>query len=459
MNIQEQLSQEGIMEKIESIESLINEDVDEKTIIDLVELLNNEDKGLKNAVTNFLIFNSNPVIPELITSFTTSDNIEIRNLAGEILVKKGSACVDAIITKLMVCENDDNIKFLIDVLGLIGDIKVEKEIIEILSSNKDENVILACVETLGNLRSEKALDEIIALFNKDERYKAPVIDAAGKIGSVRALEFMMENLNTEDELLHYVILESLGEIGTEKTYYELLSRMDEISGPAVWALLESIYKLKEKYDLSLPFDDKMKKNVLDTVLHAEPRYQKVAAHMVTVFDDPEILFACLIIYGNDAELDDILSDKFCANTHLILTKIHNLLDIQPANLLSLLNLTQMMTQQYISDRGELNSFEKQKLTETISKCLNHVDENIRIAAVEALHFINPESILLFIDSLIEDDNVWNKLRLLDILSEINHPDVITALEKLATDSDEMVREKANEIFNQKQYPLQTHTNR
>ncbi|NWF90403.1 MAG: HEAT repeat domain-containing protein [Ignavibacteriaceae bacterium] len=452
MNNFDLVSQEKVMEKIEVIEELVNKDVDEATTRNLAELLSHEDKGLRNAVTNFLINNSNPLIPELIINHTLSANVELRNLAGEILVKKGLTSVDIILEKLALCENNDNIKFLVDVLGLIGDTKAEDQVLEILSSNEDENVKLACVETLGNLKSEKSLDKILELFEKDEKYRAPVIDAVGKIGSQRALEFITSNLNTDDELLLFIVLECLGEIGDEHTYYELLSRMNEMTGPPVWPLLESIYKLKEKYNLDLPFDERMKKNVLETVLNSEPKYQKIAAHMVTIFDDPEILYACLIIYGTDPELDEILNEKFFDYKSLILTKIHNLIDIQPANLIPLLNITQNLVQSYQSELGELNSFEKHKLTESISKVLNHQDENVRLAAIEALYITNPESIVLFMDSLIEDANVWNRMRLLDLIAEINSPEIITALEKLTNDPDEMVKEKANEIFNQLQYP-------
>lgn len=452
MNIQDQLSQENIMERIEAIDGLVNQNVDEPTLQILVELLSNEDKGLKNAATNFLIGSSDPLVPELVINYTISENIELRNLAGEILIRKGPAAIDAILHKLLLCENNDNIKFLVDVLGLIGEKGVEDKIISILSNNEDENVKLACVEALGNLRSSEALNQILRLFEIDDKFKAPVIDAAGKIGTSEALEFITKNLNTEDDLLQFIILESLGEIGTENTFYDLLSRINEMSGPAIWPLLESIYKLKEKYGLDLPFDDKMKKCVLDTVLNSEPKYQKIAAHMVTIFDDPEILFACLVIYGSDSELDEILGSKFYSNRHLILTKIHNLIDIQPANLISLLNLTQSIVQNDQTTLSELSTFEKQKLTESISKCLNHQDENIRIASVETLYSVNQESILFFMDNLIEDDNVWNRLRLLDIIAEINNPEIISALEKLSEDEDEMVKEKANEIFNQKQYP-------
>lgn len=89
------------------------------------------------------------------------------------------------------------------------------------------------------------------------------------------------------------------------------------------------------------------------------------------------------------------------------------------------------------------------IVHSISEYLNNPDEEVRRASMEILFILDAESALLFVDSMCNDENIWNRLRLVEILETLNLPDVNIALLKLAGDPDEMVRERANEIINQR----------
>ena len=80
-----------------------------------------------------------------------------------------------------------------------------------------------------------------------------------------------------------------------------------------------------------------------------------------------------------------------------------------------------------------------------------IRDRVRIAAAELLFRIDTETALLFLDTMISDENFWNRIRLLDMISEMDRPEVIEALEKLSQDSEEMVSDKAKEIALRKQY--------
>lgn len=102
----------------------------------------------------------------------------------------------------------------------------------------------------------------------------------------------------------------------------------------------------------------------------------------------------------------------------------------------------------LSESEEINSLsriEKQRLTESLSKSLTNPDEVVRISAAELLFKIDPETALLFIDSMINDENFWNRMRLLDMFIDLDNPIIMEALDKLAMDPEEMVSEKAKEM--------------
>lgn len=435
----------------ELLYNLSLDEVDYEVIKSIVPLILQEDKSIKNAASNFLIQNNHTKIPALVIDYISSDDITIRNLAGEILLKKGNDSIDAICQKLPGITNDDDIKFLIDILGLIGDKAPEDLIIDILTKNQNENVIVACIEALGNIYSEKAIDAIIPFYEKSEVLKPVVVEATGKIRTLKSLKFITEKFISDDDLLRFTMIESLGEIGDEETFYFLLSQIENLSGALVWPLLEAIYKLKVKYDLEVPFDEKIKKCVLDTIVNAEPRYQIVAAHLVTVFDDPEILFACLSIYGLDMELNELLYDKFLENKNVIISRLYNVIDNSNKHLSSVLELLTNIIQGDQQVIKELSVLDKRRLTDALSDSLTNPDEVVRIIAAELLFMIDTETALLFVDTMIADENFWNRIRLLDILSEIEHPLAMESIEKLVSDPEEMVREKSKEIALRKQY--------
>jgi HEAT repeat protein len=450
-NLVELLTSEDPVSKTEALYNLTFEEVNNDTVEMISALITNEDKAIRNAASNFLIQNNNSSIPSLVIDYISSEDISIRNLAGEILLKKNNDSIPTICDRLPSITNDDDIKFLVDILGLIGDKCPEDLIIDILTKTQNENVIAACIEALGNIYSEKAVDAIIPFYEKSEVLKPVVVEATGKIRTLRSLKFITEKFKSDDDLLKFTMIESLGEIGDQETFYFLLSQIENLSGALVWPLLEAIYKLKIKYDLEVPFDDKIKKCVLETITNSEPRYQIVAAHLVTLFDDLEILYACLSIYGMDAELNEILHDKFMENTGRILGKIHFTISNENKYLPTILDLLQNIIETDHTAMAKLNDIEKRRLTGALSESLTNPDEVVRISAAEILFKIDTETALLFLDTMISDENFWNRIRLLDMFTDLENPIVVEALDKLANDPEEMVSEKAKEIALRKQY--------
>lgn len=190
---------------------------------------------------------------------------------------------------------------------------------------------------------------------------------------------------------------------------------------------------------------------MDTIINSEPNYQIIAAHLVTIFDDPEILYACLNIYGLDLDLNEVLYEKFMENKKIILPKLHTVIDNGNKYLSAVLDLLQNILNSEPNEMHNLSQIEKQRLTESLSKSLTNSDEVVRISAAELLFIIDYQTALLFIDSMINDENFWNRMRLLDLLSDLDNPIISEALYKLTNDPEEMVSEKAKEMSLRKQY--------
>jgi len=446
--------------KIELLDNLGNLEIGESLLELISEQISDNDKGVRNSASILILNNRNENFPKYIIKYVASADISVRNLAGEILIKLGPISVEAII-KFNHENNDDTLKFIIDVLGLIGEEKASPFIMDILSATENDNVVLACIEALGNILCDSSVDVMMLLYDRNELYKPTVVEALGKIGSKVALDFLVSRYSNEDELTKYSILESLGNLGDIDTYFFLLELVRDANGPLVWPLISSISILKEKYNLDIPFDNKMKNLLMSTITEESPEHKKVAFSLIDSFDDKDILCASMNMLGEDYELDEMIRSKMFRNVEYIYHDIPRILNQNPSNLRNILNLF-INAISYVDEyqiQLNISMLEIRNIVHAITGLLSHFDEEVRRSAMEIIFNMDADSALLFIDTMISDENTWNRLRLLELLENIQEEKFNLSITKLTNDVDDMVRERAILIANAKNInQISTHAN-
>ena len=432
-----------VITKIEILDQLVEKELSNEMCSCIADLIQDDDKGLRNAATSFIKNNRNPKFPGLIAHFITSSDLSIRNLAGEILIDLGTLSVEPLID-FNHQDDNDTLKFIIDILSLIGDQRASLFIMGILSTTENDNVILACLEALGNIRFDGAIEVMILFYDRNELYKPTVVEGLGKIGSKTALEFLVERFPNEDELTKYSILESMGSLGDINTFFFLLEQMSEISGPMVLPLIMSLSALKKKCYLDIPFDNRMKNLLLYTIAEGTPEHKKTAFNLIDTFDDKDILSASLHLLGDDFELDNLIRSKIFRNADFIYVEISRLLNQNPHNLKNILELF-ISTINYVKDFSvqlNITMMDVRNIVHGVSGLLSHYDEEVRRAAMEILFELDQESALLFVDVMSNDENNWNRLRLLEIIENIPGTEFNSVIQKLVNDEDKMIRERA-----------------
>jgi len=408
-----------------------------------------DDNGVKDTITRILSHNKNPNIPEYLVPYVSSDNIAARNLAGEILLNRKNESVDAMLNYLPDA-NDDDQKFIIDILGLIGDPKPANEIVSVLRYTKDDNVILACMEALGNIHSDIGIDDLIAVYEENELFRPTIIEAFGKIGTSECVDFINANYYGADELTKFSLIEGLGEIGNKESFDMLINDIQYLEGAYKWVAIETIGKLEEKLRLELPSDVALKNSLIETLETADQQYKKSAVRLVSMFNDEEIVEKVLNIYGNDEDIAQKLKEYFVNNLTMFFQKTSVYIQLQPQNIKEIIELIKEMIQ---VDNGlslqSLTDLELRSFVEQFTIQLSNPDEEVRASVMELLFFFDMETALMFSDNMLEDTNAWNRMKLLDIIQYADHPKIIELLKILAGDSDEMVRESAQAILVEK----------
>ncbi len=434
-----------------AVESIsFNQNLPATVIKLLASRLADSDKGVRDSVSFALINLENPEIGSLIVPFISSNDISIRNLAGEVLLKKGTVVIDSMVDYLDKGDDDDK-KFIIDILGLIGDPGPAEKFLEILYKTENENVVLACIEAIGNIKYEKAVPEIIKFYEVSELFSPTIIEALGKIGSSEALQFIMKKFHEVDELTKFSMIESIGLIGNEESFFLLISDLRNLNGPTAWAAVESLNMLKDKLNLDVPFDEHMKNSVLKTLIEGDVRFKRAASNLISVFNDKEIIDACLRIYGEDYEINDNIKAKFIEKPKALYTKLSDYLKKSPSNFKALIELFKEVVEiEGGNCLRDLTQIEFYNLCDVFTAGLENPDEEIRRSCIEMLFFLNADTAFMFIDTMINDNDFWNKIRLLEILEYFDDPRGKEAIQKLTQDTEEMVSEKAKNLLASKE---------
>jgi HEAT repeat protein len=447
LKLSEKLKSSNPEEKYEILHEIMECTLGGEELFVLTRLLSDGDRNLRYLAGEILLKYDNDEILQEIIKLISSSDISIRNYSGELLVKFGEKSLNHLIKFLNNSNNSDDLKFIIDLLGIIGSNICEGEIVAILDKSKNDNVILSCIETLGNIKSEIAVGKLISLYGKNCLFDPAIIESLGKIGSPEILSFLYSIDNKVDELEKYIIIESLGRTGDEETFFFLLSELNESKGPLSWTILKSISLLKTKYNFDIPFDEKMKNLIMEAITEANEEIRDIALLMLVEFNDKESTMVCLRNYGLNENLLDLLKQKLELNSSFIITHIAEILKEEPSNIFHLLSLVNDILISKPETGKNLKNVELREIVSVLISLLNYPDEEIRILSVELLFKLDKETAALFANVFSEDSSMWNRMKLIDLLVEYNSSNAEEIIRKMMEDSEEMVSEKAREIIN------------
>jgi HEAT repeat protein len=127
------------------------------------------------------------IVKGLMGGLKSEDNAALRNSAAEVLVRFGVPAVVAL-TAVVASADPDLQKFIVDILGEIGDRRATPVLVGLLPQF-DENVAMAAIEALGKLRDVRAADPLIAGLRQDRPLlQFSAVKALQELGDGRAVE-------------------------------------------------------------------------------------------------------------------------------------------------------------------------------------------------------------------------------------------------------------------------------
>ncbi len=256
--------------------------------------LKDEDRGIRDICSRALM-NVCPtmahVAAEAISDLITIGNIEIRNLAGDILLKLGQHSVNSLLPYLGDSDMDVR-KYACDIIGLSAG-ESEIEYILPLLNDEDSNCVASAIEALGNIGSAAAIDAFTELYERNEDFRPNIIDALGKIGGEEAQNFLISIIRSNEEsFTKFAAIDAIAYSGEDMSLcYELLGELPSISQELQPIILKTIYAIafRLEQEIELPL---------------ELRY---IAQNALLDEDLEIRGAGLVALGDSYRQEDISS--------------------------------------------------------------------------------------------------------------------------------------------------------
>jgi HEAT repeat protein len=277
-----------------SAEELGLAQADSQVIYTLAIGLQDPDAGVRDACSLALLREPEQNTAEkarAIAPLIFSSDIEVRNLAGDILLQLGSASIEPLAPYLKHPDFDVR-KFAADIIGLVGN-QSHAGLVEPLLDDLDVNVRVAGVEALGNMHAEHSLDLLFQYYDTEEELRAPIIDAVGKIGNHECQVFLVEKLRSEPDLfLQTAAIDALAVCGQDTDIsLKLLDLLPESPEELQGIILKTIIAIAYRQGMIISLDPHMRN----------------LAYSAMLDNDPDIRAAGLLALGQSYDIADVPS--------------------------------------------------------------------------------------------------------------------------------------------------------
>lgn len=175
---------------------------------------------------------------EVVELLHAQDNAGLRNAAVEILTRLGQEALPSLLEEVS-CNDADVRKFVLDILGDIGDETAMGAMVAALA-DQDQNVRNAAAENLGKLKAAPAVPALLAsMETADLWFRFTILAAIAQIGAPVAATDLLPY--RQDPLLRKAVFDCLGKIGGVEVIAVLceglLDRMNNVRSAAALALM------------------------------------------------------------------------------------------------------------------------------------------------------------------------------------------------------------------------------
>lgn len=224
----------------------------DKAVELLVGLLMDDSPTIKDEAVNSLISIGGELVTKTVIPLFYNKEVYVSNIAVEVLGRLGEVALPGVCAKLDE-KDDDVLKFVIDVIGLIGSTEPVSQLLPLLKHD-NPNIRSAVAVTLGKLKASDAIDNLVVLLNdEDEWVRFSTLEAIGMIGGANVADKLLDIFKAVD-ISRIAALDALSMLAEPE---DTIKVMQVVSAPGVANVLgiETVVRFIEKFEGHLSDSD------------------------------------------------------------------------------------------------------------------------------------------------------------------------------------------------------------
>ena len=415
--------------------------------------LQDPDKGVRDSAVRSLLSLKSKSAACVIAEYLTDDSFITRNLAAEVLLQFGGVAVETLL-RYAVHDHHDVRKMAVDTLGLIGDRRATPTLIALLNDS-DNNVVLAAVEALGNIKDKSAASHIALTFIRNDFARVVAAEALGKIEDESFAPFLISQLRGysnpqgEELLVMFAVIEALANIGSESSLEQIIPLIRDTNGKLRHVLLYALVCVAERCGKDLASFSGFADKFLEALYDDDLRVVRAAVKALVSMPSDETEERLLEILGKSDFLDQFILANLRNDGHefvMIVRKYPSLGREQKKTVLEFLlpNLSEIdahAREEVQQSRADFFSLLTEEWVEA--------NEEIRGLIIDTLFYLNAEEAIGYFNTLLGDTYQWLRMRVLELIAQATHFRSSEVLARFMNDENPMVREFVQSILSQR----------
>lgn len=357
----------------------------------------------------------------------TSEDIEIRNLVGDVLVKLGDYSTEALLPFLSDISSDTR-QFCLDIFSKTTPSDIDAKIIPLLQDN-NRNIKFSAVELLGNIQSSTSINDLISLYKSasDPDLYPIIIESLGKIGGHESEQFLINIFkNTDDDFIKISIIDALAAAGeSHEICTTLIDEMPKVSEEFQKIILKAVYAISFRQNLTFQLPNEYR-TIAYSCINDDDYDLRVAGVLALGdnYNQEDISYLLKEIDRNSDDLQQIIIVNLIINSDLnIIRKF--------ADSLINLNLDDNAVTNFIENTAiikESTAGNKLRifLHSLFFKILNS-DKYKYLSVIKIISDIDPEYFSLLIQESINSDDISVVISIIDIIGDLpvnNYNDIL-----------------------------------
>ncbi len=404
-------------------------------------------------------------IPEIISLLHSQDNAGLRNAAVETLTRLGKKALPFLISEL-TCQDHDVRKFVLDILGEIGDSTSLKYMVQALS-DVDSNVRAAAAENLGKIGAPDAVPPLLKnMETADLLFRFTILQALGQIGSHVPVQELLVFKN--EPLLRKALFDCLGRVGGVEAVPELVRGLGDTMANVRQAAVMALEQISRMFpeDVSRYLADakdlRVGEHLADQLENSQAKIRRASLRLLGLLKDVRFVDRILPLFASEElreEAAGVLIGMGKEASLALLPLWRQTEAYQKPYLAYVFGTTRcpesfpLLLEGLCSDDVALRSvcahslghLGDEKAIPPLIERLRDSSQEVRASAMEALCLLgrqHPATILSALKALLSDEDPQQRMYAVNILGRIDRSESEAPILFALKDESAMVRQSA-----------------